>query len=296
MGAIKKSFPFLLILILAAPNLTILQAAYGQTSEPAVPEFTVKYVNLSYYVPPTYGVDQYTGNTIVTQDGYNIDNRSLQFTIKNQPFTPYTDSNGNQANLYYNFRIKGAYGTDWDYTPFALNGVTTSRYGGMFGGNSTESPADLGQSHSGYTTITIQIPGVYRVPAGAKLEVQAQAIVGSMEPSDYMMAGHVYVFAGQYSEWSNTQTVIVTDGESTTQIQPTQTTPTTNTTIPPISEPSSTSTPMPQAPNKNTNPTTVPLATFVAVTATLSLIIIAMSLLYHRKHRNTQNPPPPLSN
>jgi len=178
-------------------------------SKPIVPEFNSSYVDLSYDVSPTYGVDQYTGETVITQDGYHVDNRSIQFTIKNQPFTLFTDANGTQVGLYYNFRIKGAYGTEWDYYPFAPNGWTTRRYGGMFGGNSTESPADLAQSHSEYTTITIQIPGVYRVPAEAKLEVQVQALIGYMEPTDYMMAGHVYVFTGRFGDWSNTQTITI---------------------------------------------------------------------------------------
>jgi hypothetical protein len=179
------------------------------STKPSVPEFTSWYIDLSYDVPPTYGTDPYTGKTIITQDGYHVDNRSLQFTIKNQPFTPYTDSNGTHIGLYYNFRIKGAYGTEWDYFPFAPSGWSTRRYGGLFGGNSTESPADLAQSNTEYTIITIQIPGVYRVPAEAKLEVQAQAIIGYMVATDYMMAGHAYVFTGESSDWSNTQTITI---------------------------------------------------------------------------------------
>ncbi len=296
MSAIKKSFPLLLIVILVASGLIMLHAAYSQTTTaPSVPEFTVKYVDLSYDVPPTYGVDQYTGKTVVVDDGYHVDNRSLQFTLQNQPFTPYTDASGNQTNLYYNFRIKGDYGTEWDYYPFAPNGVTTSRYGGIFGGNSTESPADLAQSNSEYTVITFQIPGVYRVPADATLDVQAQAIVGYMVPSDYMMAGHVYVFTGQYSDWSNTQIVTLTGGESTTTPQTNQTTPTTNTTAPPTSptpQPSSTI----LAPlNANTSAASVSLTTFIVVTAVLVLIIIVMMLLFFRRNRNTPKPASTLS-
>jgi hypothetical protein len=191
---------------------------------PSVPEFTAKYIDLSYDVPPTYGVDQYTGKTVVKEGGYHVDNRSIQFTIKNQPFTPYMDPSGNQTGLYYNFRIKGAYGTEWDYFPFAPSGWSTRRYGGLFGGNSTESPADLAQSNTEYTIITIQIPGVYRVPAEAKLEVQAQAIIGYMVATDYMMAGHAYFFTGESSDWSNTQTLTI--GESQTPTPSPATTPT----------------------------------------------------------------------
>jgi hypothetical protein len=226
MGSINKSFSLLAIVLLAVSSLIMAKTACAQTvpepslpaqtiPKPSVPEFSLKYIDLSYDVAPTHGTDQYSGKTVITQDGYHVDNRSLQFTIKNQPFTPYTDTSGNKIGLYYNFRIKGAYGTAWDYYPFAPNGVTTSRYGGIFWGNSTESPADLAQSNSEYTTIAIEIPGVYRVPAEAQLDVQAQAIIGYMVPSDYMMAGHVYVFTGQYGDWSDTQTISIPDGKVT---------------------------------------------------------------------------------
>ena len=206
------------LILASAMRFGTVQASTGGSSilKPSVPEFTLRYIDLSYDVPPTYGTDPYTGKTIITQDGYHVDNRSLQFTIKNQPFVPYTDSNGTHIGLYYNFRIKGAYGTEWDYYPFAPNGWTTRRYGGIFWGNSTESPADLAQSNSEYTTITIQIPGVYRVPAEAQLEVQAQALIGHMEPTDYMMAGHVYVFTGESSDWSNTQSITISESQTQT--------------------------------------------------------------------------------
>ena len=91
--------------------------------------FTIRYVDYSYNVAPTYGTDQYTGKTVIIQEGYHVNNMSIEFTIKNQLFTVYADSSGNQIGLYYNFRHKGAYETEWSYYPFAPNGITTSRYG-----------------------------------------------------------------------------------------------------------------------------------------------------------------------
>jgi hypothetical protein len=200
-----------------SPTLTPMPSPSEEPTEttslpkPSVPEFTLTYVDLSYDVPPTYGIDQYTGETIITEGGYHVDNRSIQFTIKNQPFTPYTDANGTQIGLYYNFRVKGAYATEWSrYYPFAENGITTRRYGGIFGGNSTESPADFAQSNAQYTTISIAIGTLlYDVPTEATLEFQVQALIGYMEPTDYMLAGHVYVFKGETSGWSETQTITI---------------------------------------------------------------------------------------
>ena len=89
------AFALLLVLVLATSSIIIVKPAFAESPKPSVPEFSLKYIDLSYDVPPTYGIDQYTGKTVITQDGYRVDNRSIQFTIKNQPFTPYMDSSGN---------------------------------------------------------------------------------------------------------------------------------------------------------------------------------------------------------
>jgi hypothetical protein len=206
-----KQATIMLITILAATSIVMAGHASG-TTKPSTPEFTSKYIDLSYDVPPTYGIDPYTGKTVTTQDSYHIDNRSIQFTIKNQPFTTYMDPSGNQTGLYYNFRIKGAYGTEWDYYPFAPNGISTNRYGGPFDPISPISPASkIAQSNTEYTTITIKIPGVYRVPTKAQLEVQVQAIAGYMVYQD-----RLYVFIGESSDWSPTQTLTIGKNTSAT--------------------------------------------------------------------------------
>ena len=130
----NKVYTLTVILLLAALSVALVDSASAQSmSKPSVPEFTAKYIDLSYDVPPTYGVDQYTGNTVVKQDGYHVDNRSIEFTIKNQPLTtPEMDLSSNLTGLFFNFRVKGAYGTDWDYYPFAPDGQSTRTYGGPF--------------------------------------------------------------------------------------------------------------------------------------------------------------------
>ena len=205
-----KQATIMVIAILAMASIVMVEDASG-TTKPSTPEFTSKYIDLSYDVPPTYGIDPYTGKTVVKDDGYHVDNRSIQFTIKNQPFTTHMDSSGNQTGLYYNFRIKGAYGTEWDYYPFAPNGASTNRYGGPFDPISPISPASkIAQSNTEYTTITIKIPGVYRVPTKAQLEVQVQAIAGYMVYQD-----RCYRFIGESSDWSPTQTIAIGEGAPT---------------------------------------------------------------------------------
>jgi hypothetical protein len=210
--AAKKGCSIILLTLLVASILLLLLSQLASAkNNPSIPEvIAAKYVDCSYEVPPVYGTDQYTGETVVKQEGYRIDNRSLAVTLRNQPFTAYTDGDENKIGLYFNFRLKGSYGTSWDYYPFSENGFTTQVYGGFFWLNGTHSPApELIQSHGDYTTITFTIPGAYRVPTGAVLDVQAQTMMGYM-----MYVDKVYEFSGETSGWSTSRTVTVGDSAS----------------------------------------------------------------------------------
>lgn len=190
----NKIFAITLIL-LSALSLVIVENVSPQTvSKPSVPQFTVEYFDRSYDIPPTYGTDQYTGKTVVTKSGEHVDNRTLVFTIKNQPITPYNDSNGNYITIYYYFRYKGPYGTDWLYYPDLSH--TYGYYTGMF--------PDVSASNSQYTTITIPLssmvnyPGdIPEIPAGVQAQLQVQAIMGYLDiGSTGMLAGGFYGFTG----------------------------------------------------------------------------------------------------
>jgi hypothetical protein len=247
MNAAKRGFLFLLFLFLAASITLLIPAASAQV-KPSAPEFSAKYVDFSYDRPPVLKTNPYTGETIVTQEGYRIDNRSIQFTIKNQPYSPLPQLNGNITGLFFNFRIKGSYGADWDYTPFAENGWTTSTYGGTILSSYIAPAPAYAQSNTEYTTVTVTIPGAYRVPQGATLDVQVQAIAGQM-----WFEGKGYRFEGQFGDWSNTQTITVT------------TPPTSNDASSPYTQQSSTTnpptspTPSPFQEGLNTNSTQTPI-------------------------------------
>jgi hypothetical protein len=53
--------------------------------------FTVSFVDLSYDVPITTSTDRYTGQNITNQ-GYHVENRTIQITIENQPFSSYMEN------------------------------------------------------------------------------------------------------------------------------------------------------------------------------------------------------------
>jgi hypothetical protein len=209
------------------------QASTGDSGilKPSVPEFTVKYVDYSYDVPPTYGIDSYTGENVITEAGYHVSNRTIEFTIKNHPFTSYKDASGNYTGLFYNVRFKGHYVADeWSYHPYdADNGYRTGSYSDTYNA-----------SQSDYTVILVRLDveavGRMRlmgIPAGGQVDFQMQALIGHLDKiytgsSGFSWVGgdsdHYFVFTGETSDWSNTQTVII--GESQTPTPSPTTTPT----------------------------------------------------------------------
>jgi hypothetical protein len=191
-----------------------------------VTQFTVKYVDNSYDVPPTYGIDEYTGQNVTTSQGYRVDNQTIIFKIKNQPFTPYTDPSGNYIGLYYNFRAKGHYGDNWRLYPFSnepsnlypsTNAQSVWRYSDTFSSYSPEFPA----SNSEYTEVAIRPISfdLYGAAIGRECDFQVQAMIGHIDPiTTGPIAGDgYYSFTGQFSDWSNTQTIYL----MTTQPSPT---------------------------------------------------------------------------
>jgi hypothetical protein len=158
-------FVFMLLSSLFALSVmpTITQAA----SKPSVPQFSVKFFDSSYDVPPstTKTVDQYTGKeTTTTIPGYHVTQMSVEVTIKNQPFTPYTNEDGQETYLFYGVEVKGHFGEVW----FPLRGAHGS-YSHV-------------QSNSGYTVVTT----VSNYDVGAQLDFRVHALIAyTRELSDY---------------------------------------------------------------------------------------------------------------
>ena len=157
---------------------------------PSVPEFTAAYVDHSYDVPPTYGIDPYTGKTIVTAGGYHVDNKTIDVTIKNQPFTPYLDGN-NTVNLFYNIRSKGHF-EDWD-----------TANSGTFDQN------EIQVSPGSYTTVSFFMQ-YSNISPGGQIDFQVQAVLSyvSKTYNGDCLTGSQTITVAQ-SAWSNTQTVTI---------------------------------------------------------------------------------------
>jgi hypothetical protein len=184
----------LLIAILTVSSLIMIENVFAQLiAKPAIPEFTIKFVESSYNLTTT---DPYTG----VKKTREIDNNTLEVVIKNQPFTPYaiTDSDGANwnVNLYYNVRRKGHFEEDWN---------TRS-------GISTYPNPDLGD----YTVISFPTPIYFTDTAQA--DFQVKALEGYIDKTYNPDAGlDVWRFNGEESEWSQTQTITLGENQTPTQ-------------------------------------------------------------------------------
>jgi hypothetical protein len=214
MGTISKSLVIFLILAMAISSIVMLQpkTVGAQTMPiPSVPDFTVRYVENSYDVPPIYGIDQYTGKNVTVQAGYHVDNRTIEFTIKNQQFAPYNDLNGKHIELFYNFRWKGNYGNTWTYFPLDSNGRSVFHYGTFY---NPVDPTAYAASNSDYSILKLDSrflgPGYSQtLPNGIEVSFEVQALMGYF---NYDQNGY-FNFNGNQSDWSNPQTVTI--GETT---------------------------------------------------------------------------------
>jgi len=163
--------------------------------KPSIPEFTLKYVDNSYDVPPitTTTTNPYTGEqTTTTKPGYTEKEETIEITIKNQEFTPYTIDN-QQISLFYYISRKGHYTEEWGYYP----SLTHNRY---------YTANHIYQSNSDYTIVELNAP-----PEGEiDFRVQAQSGYYSSVKEYFGVPGApftTYTFNGEVSGWSETQTI-----------------------------------------------------------------------------------------
>ena len=193
-----------------------MKPAFAQSiSKPSVPEFTVQYFDKISNITPTTSVNPYTGKNVTTGFGYTFHNETIVFTIKNQPFTPYNDSEGNYIEAYYNFRYKEQYQDQWTYLPFNPDGQTGGAWGSWL--NSNAKPY-FPKSYSSYTTKIFILPTFVgypngnsgpEFPDGGQLDFEVQAQIGNISNvgGGSLSLGSCYNFTGQSSDWSNPQTV-----------------------------------------------------------------------------------------
>lgn len=181
--------------------------------KPSVPEFTLRYVVQPYYIPastPTYTIDPYTGEQKIQTSGspsQSGNNRTIEITIKNQLFSSYYDSKHNYVYLSFNVSYKGHFEDTWKYY---------SNYG-----------AGWSKSNSEYVTIIFTEP-----PSEGQIDFRIKAQIGYYY--EYYMPWEAYGFVGQSGDWSNIQTITITEGSTSASTSPSPN-PTPTPTVPELS-------------------------------------------------------------
>jgi hypothetical protein len=216
----RKFLTCCIAVILAASVLLMNESVNAQTIPiPHPPEFTLRIADHSYDVPPTTTsyTDPYTAKTTTSmKPGYHVTNRAIEVRIKNQPFTPYVDTESNSVNLFYNISVKPHYGDTWAYFP-------TSYRENFPASNSEYTIIEFGYGG----VMDIVKPQIGYVTPGGELDFRVQAKIGYYKEiwvrwpgSDSPFAGEsVWIFLGQNSQWSNLETIKTP--EATTSPSPT---------------------------------------------------------------------------
>ena len=153
--------------------------------KPSVPDFTVTFEAHPYYVPPTYSVDRYTGETVMTKSGYHVKNESIVIRITPISFEAYT-TEGKSVSLSYAIRVKGHFEEGWTSldTIESIDSEYIVRY--------YEYGGDAGR-------------GILRyVPPGGILDFQVEARIGYYTDD---MVNCRRDFTGESSGWSSTKTL-----------------------------------------------------------------------------------------
>ena len=171
-----------------------------------------------------------------------MQNESVDVIIKNQPFTSYQNANGDPVFLFYYVAVKGHF-ENWatedpvgywmqqklsesfpdGFISSSDSGSTIITYG-LSGDNGTDSAYQ-------YRTPSYGTPAYYgyfdhtlgNVSAGGTVDFRVQAVIGYSTRVNETLTGppigldpgdvpHYYVFTGQTSSWSNTQTISIPDG------------------------------------------------------------------------------------
>lgn len=300
----RRKVTFAFILVLAVSTLTSLSmTAYAQTSMPSaaptagpesndypyyitynpaisIPEFTIQLADHSYDVPTTTttSIDQYTGNeTVTTHQGYHVSNRTIEFTIPNQPHRSEFVPHQYGVNLYYDIRVKGHFTNDW-----------TELYVYNVNGNGLPIAPNA-------TYTTISIPNSY--PQNGTVDFQMRAINGTVYATLPNTPTAFCYWRYQASGWSSIQTLNMSDGSIST-------TPYVNPTVAPTATPNPTAQPATISPSP-TQPTTTPNAEttapangsnnaldttgiLTAVVVVLAVVITALTATLLRKNRPKQ--------
>lgn len=178
--------------------------------KPSVPQFSVNFIDTSYNTPPTTTTDPYTGKTII-QESSHVEARAIEIRIKNEPFSPFAvqdeSSNNWTVEYLYNIRWKGHFEHVWTEVSYPADGYIGRSSGFetvfLIGGEYSPS-AGLNLSTRGWPS---------SFPVGSQIDIQVEAMIGYIHRMIVEGGMVPWVFTGEKSGWSGTQTLTI--GEPT---------------------------------------------------------------------------------
>jgi hypothetical protein len=276
MSKLANALSLVLIFAIMSSGLAIIQSAAAQSiPKPSIPDFTVQYVDRSYYVAPVYGVDPYSGKTVQTGGGFTITNKTLEVTIFSQSFTPYVftgeDGLPHEPSMMWDIAYKGHFGEDW---------TITAAQGPYWNESSMVTVFGLGPEHQ-------NLPMYLPAGLGDQVDFKVRARIGynSLKEGHSFTDPDAFEFHGETSDWSSVKTFTIGENAGAKTVNPTpnptttkSSTPTPITILMPTSAPTATET--------NSNPTdsvSLPLTGFVAIIAVIVFLAVALLVLVLRR-------------
>jgi hypothetical protein len=258
MNNTRKSWVLILALVftILIPNSSVVKLVNAQPT-PAIPEFSLKYVDNIYFSTSVSTIDPYTGQTQNYQN--KVVEKGIIIEIKGQPFTQpidsktgYMDTN-DKPSLFYIIHWKGHYSSYWQNSS------------GIYPDSNADIEIRIGLKGNNDYRYSSPIR-LEDIPEGGQVDFQVQAFLGyyiyvPVEPRTLMNIS-TPVFVGQSSGWSSTQTLTLTNASTTTPIA------TTN---------------IIQSASQGLD--TIPLTTFTAVVLILVVVICILLVLLLRRRR-----------
>jgi hypothetical protein len=177
--------------------------------KPFVPQFSVKIIESVIFDDPPYNttvVDPSTGQeTIVTLPGFREINRTIEISIKNQPFTSYTDASNNKHELHYMIEFTEHSEENWQtFYP--------SRTANFWGATEFIIQADFE-----YTIVYGAIYDIAYLKAGSQLDFRVQAAIGYVQShyEDNIFPAWYEFITDTKSNWSVQTLTISTEPSQT---------------------------------------------------------------------------------
>jgi hypothetical protein len=292
--------------MLTVSSLISVSLAMASVTQPSVPEFNVKFVDLSYNVTTT---DPYTGANVTQL----VDNRWIDVIINNQPFAYPNDSL--TYHLCYNIRVKPHFEENWtELYPLSLllNSPNNSLSTYLAHNSPLESNSDItfiayklgvyiGNPASGQSPNPV--PLFVDLPPNAQVDFQVEAIVGHDSQYwywyEYIPNAGYYVSAIAFDDssgWSNTQTLTIPTSTSSPSPSP-SVSPSPSPSVSPSPSPSVSPSPSPSvspspshspSPSPEPTPEAEPFPTTLVITASgvlLAVVCIGLFVYFKKSKR-----------